>query len=526
MTKTKFQVLTFVSSILALSLTFPSVAAEISTPLAWRSSNEPSVSEKEIQVYFGDQVYVPDSYINWSFDSVPTELGSKMISQQPFIYYAMPPCSVKAYDGCIESMQYRMNDGAWEDAVLSTRELPSKVGQSNPGARNSSGILKVDNFIEAGPDMAKHKPSAGRASYWTLKNAPHGGGNEYLLRANIAGPLAADGNGRVQRFLEMGLYPVNGLIEYQFPQDIEIKIRLKLGVIAKDLWGWFDGRVINPNVVLDTSSSEGIVEIAGKPARIPIGATPKRNTSDFQPSQLTAYTCDGRTEAICPTMKGFSLFSTGGNSEVENFPRFENLLGTVSTVAVSTAWWIKTTRWQTVATVTGCPANQSGFTGIITTNATMYKTEAPIWDSNDKTFNFQVASPHNDQQGQPNSGYYSLILPKSLAECRWGAGVANAKAVVSVTSENGMSQVATSTFKVLNDLLIFNISGFTYSMPKIKIGLESASKVTVAPSASPTPSPNKPVVKSPQTIKCIKGKIIKKITSPNPKCPSGYKISK
>lgn len=526
MAKAKLEVLAILTLTSILSFVLPSDAAEFSTPLAWKSSNAPSVSDKEIQVYFGDQVYVPDSYINWSIDSLPTELGAKMVSMQHFIYYAMPPCSAKAFDGCIEGLQYRMNNGSWEEAVVSSRELPSKVGQSNPGARNSTGVLKMDYFIESGPDMAKHKPSAGRASYWTLKNAPHGGGNEYLLRANIAGPLAADGNGRVQRYLEMGLYPVNGLIEYQFPQDIEIKIRLKLGVIAKDLWGWFDGRVINPNVILDTSSGEGIVEIAGSPARIPIGATPKRNTSDFQATQLTGYTCDGRTEAICPTMKGFSIFSTGGNSDVENFPRFENLLGTVSTVAVSTAWWIKTTRWSTVATVAGCPANQSGFTGIVTTNATMYKTDAPVWDPKDATFNFQVASPHIDQQGQPNSGYYSLILPKSLAECRWGAGVANAKAVVSVLSENGTSQIATSTFRVLNDLLIFNISGFTYSMPKIKIGLVPTPKQEVAPSASPTATPKSSMTKTMKTIKCVKGKTIKKVTALAPKCPSGYKTSK
>ena len=43
---------------------------------------------------------------------------------------------------------------------------------------------------------------------------------------------------------------------------LQIRVRLKLGPIAKDLWGWFDGRVINPSVTLDVDSVDGIVEIA------------------------------------------------------------------------------------------------------------------------------------------------------------------------------------------------------------------------------------------------------------------------
>ena len=197
---------------LALAHIVPSQATESNTPRAWRFADAPAVSDKEIQIYFGDQVYVPDSNLNWSFDSLPTELGAKSPAFDPGIYYAMPPCSSMPFDGCIESLQYRMNDGVWQQAMLSSRELPSKIGQSSIGARNSTGVLKMNTIVESGPDIAKHKPSAGRASYWTLKEAPHGGGNEYLLRANLAGPLKADGNGRVQRFLEMGLYPVDGLV--------------------------------------------------------------------------------------------------------------------------------------------------------------------------------------------------------------------------------------------------------------------------------------------------------------------------
>jgi hypothetical protein len=45
---------------------------------------------------------------------------------------------------------------------------------------------------------------------------------------------------------------------------------------------------------------------------------------------------------------------------------------------------------------------------------------------------------------------------------------------------------------------------------------------TVTPTPTPSATPTKAVVKA-TTITCIKGKITKKVTAVNPKCPSGYK---
>jgi hypothetical protein len=174
------------------------------------------------------------------------------------------------------------------------------------------------------------------------------------------------------------------------------------------------------------------------------------------------------------------------------------------TVAYKTAWWVKTTPWPDVANVADCPALQHGFTGIVTTNATMYGTSAPTWDSNDKTFVFQVASPHLDLSGKPNKGFYSLVIPKEIAECRWGKDIAKSKIVVSIISADGTTNVGVSNYSIKNNLITFNISGFTYSSPKIKVGL--ATKKVVS-----------------QTITCTNGKIIKKITAVKPICPAGYK---
>ena len=121
--------------------------------------------------------------------------------------------------------------------------------------------------------------------------------------------------------------------------------------------------------------------------------------------------------------------------------------------------------------------------------------------------------------GKLNQGYYSLILPRALAECRWGKQLAQAKAVVSIVSDDGAAQVGVASFKIADNLLIFNISGFNYSSPKIKISLAANSQVKVEEKVVSNPSPA--AVK--KTIICKKGSNEKKITAVSPKCPSGYK---
>lgn len=520
--------------------------SQANTPRAWSPDSLQPVGSDEMQALFGTQVFSAASNLNWSMRITPTELGKSIISNQPWIYYAIPACTTVITAGCIERVEYKKSNQDWLQASLSSRELSKRNGEIAPSGRNSSGVISNSEINEWPADMENHAPAAGRASYWNFSQAPHGGGSEYLLRVNIAGVNSAAptwSNGKVQRYLEMGIFPVDGLTEYQFPDDLQIRVRLKLGAIAKDLWGWFDGRVINPNVLLDVNSADGIVEIAGAPSKTPMGLTPKKKISEIGPEVLSIFGCPaGLAPSQCPSKSGLKWFSTDGNSEVSTFATFEKDLGEAKTVGYKTEWWIKTTRWPDVATVRDCPAEQNGFAGIVTTNSTMYGTSAPAWDPSDKTFVFQVASPHYGLNGALNTGYYSLILPRSLAECRWGKDISQAKVIVSVISADGNTNVGAASYSIIDNLLTFNVSGFTYSSPKIKIGL--ATPPATAPVATPTPSPTPVVTQAPPTIEvaapvatqtakpalakkttitCVKGKLTKKVTAVKPTCPAGYK---
>jgi hypothetical protein len=490
--------------------------SQADSPRAWSAESLAPVGGDEMQALFGDAVFSAASDLNWSKRITPTDLVKNTIGNEPWIYYAIPACTKSILIGCIEKVEYKKSSQGWMPATLSTREIPKRNGEVAPMGRNLNGVISNSEINEWPADIENHAPAAGRASYWNFSQAPHGGGSEYLLRVNVAGVNSAAptwSNGKVQRYLEMGIFPVDGFTEYPFPDNLEIKVRLKLGPIAKDLWGWFDGRVTNPNVTLDVDSADGIVEIAGAPSKTPMGITPKKKISEIGSEILSIFSCPvGLSPSMCPSKSGLKWFSTDGNADLSSFAKFEKDFGSVSTVGIKSEWWIKTTRWPDVATVKDCPSEQNGFTGIVTTNATMYGTSAPIWDSTDKTFAFQVASPHFGLDGLPNTGYYSLVLPKSLAECRWGKDVSQAKIVVSIISADGTANVGSSNYSVKNNLLTFNIAGFTFSSPTIKIGLAT-------PIVKPTPQAS---VITKITITCVKGTVRKSVTAVKPTCPTGY----
>ena len=93
------------------------------------------------------------------------------------------------------------------------------------------------------------------------------------------------------------------------------------------------------------------------------------------------------------------------------------------------------------------------------------------------------------------------------------------------------SQVATTSVVNSNGEMVLTATGFHFSAPQIVVTAEDPI-VVPAPVAAPTPTPTPVVSPSPdsktiaksKTITCVKGKLIKKVTALNPKCPVGYKV--
>jgi hypothetical protein len=162
----------------------------------------------------------------------------------------------------------------------------------------------------------------------------------------------------------------------------------------------------------------------------------------------------------------------------------------------------------------GCLQASNGILGQVSTNATVYNVSAPLWDEDTDSLSFTIAAPTFESDGDKKQGLYDLVLREDVAKCLWGKSLLNTRASIEVLNPDGTTQVATTTFKVLNGYVYFRAAGFHFSVPKIKVSVIDA---------APTPKATTAASKKMSTITCVKGKASKKVTAVKPTCPTGYK---
>ena len=183
----------------------------------------------------------------------------------------------------------------------------------------------------------------------------------------------------------------------------------------------------------------------------------------------------------------------------------------------------------------GTSCSTGDFQGFVSSNSMTYGTALPNYDG--ESMSYDVASPHykpggKDYAADAFSGRYDLLLTEAYARCVWGIKDSLPKIEVNVYKTDG---TVDSSAKVVGGLdasgfFKFSATGFTFSSPKIKIkltappttgGTPAVTQEAAAPAAAPAAkAPAKVVVKS---ISCVKGKIVKKVSGSNPKCPAGFK---
>ena len=171
----------------------------------------------------------------------------------------------------------------------------------------------------------------------------------------------------------------------------------------------------------------------------------------------------------------------------------------------------------------------------------------PVYLPDESALTLQVESTHLNADKTPNVGIFNIVMPINLAKCLWGVDLSKAvSASISASyPELGISEVVTTSSRVVGDTFRVSAAGFHFSSPVIKLKLkQDASAPAIVPEA-PTPLPsvvNTPVssvttptqgvstsvtrkVLTPKksTIVCIKGNTKKTVTALNPKCPVGYK---
>jgi hypothetical protein len=101
-------------------------------------------------------------------------------------------------------------------------------------------------------------------------------------------------------------------------------------------------------------------------------------------------------------------------------------------------------------------------------------------------------------------GSYDLVLRSDAARCLYGFSNAPIRAEISVTSDDGTEQVATTSVSERDGWLHLAATGFHFSQPTISVALSSQEPPT-------------------KIIVCKKGKKRKKVTGANPVCPTGWR---
>ena len=147
----------------------------------------------------------------------------------------------------------------------------------------------------------------------------------------------------------------------------------------------------------------------------------------------------------------------------------------------------------------------------------------PTWLPDDSALTLQVSSTHLRADRTPNVGTFNVVMPIKLARCLWGVDLSKAASASISASypELGISELVTTTSKVVGDTFQVSAAGFHFSAPVIKMKVtQSATAQPVEP--EPVVKPSSTVIKK-STITCVKGKLTKKVTAVSPKCPAGYK---
>lgn len=160
----------------------------------------------------------------------------------------------------------------------------------------------------------------------------------------------------------------------------------------------------------------------------------------------------------------------------------------------------------------------------ITSNAQCFGTV--VFDAKAGTLNVPTGNAHYDVNGKVIDGWVETSIRGDFIRKIWNIEPKYLSRVeVTVEYNENDATAATSTTKYITaeDKIEIKAYGFHYSSPQVKIKFPKTAFIQPAP--PPGPTAMKASTKK-VTITCTRGKASKKFTGVNPKCPSGYKLTR
>ena len=345
-----------------------------------------------------------------------------------------------------------------------------------------------------------------------------------------------------------------------FHTDQKIDLTLQMD---NSVTGWLFGRMKDTEVSsVPLSAHTSLLDVVGSSINVPTGLAwvPLSAVANGSPA-LQEYARFQKIIGNDITSKDFVWGRPSNHPDLFQFPTTGLFGGEIFTPSPSVAGlgmlaaiepWLKTFRdtpvWRfqgmtpasfwgadqsIVNSVYRCTvADTTKLHGMMTTNAMGYSWSPPALK--DGFLTYKVGGAHTDVDGSLYKGTYNLSMNLDSAKCIYGFSDAPIMASVSVIDSSGGAQdVGTQVVNVRNNWMNLSASNFTFSTPTIRFKLtQEAAKATPNPAPKPIssaePAPAQPLklplpIKTPasKSLTCVKGKIVKKISTS--KCPVGYK---
>ena len=377
-------------------------------------------------------------------------------SAENYFYRAvLAPCSATITIDCVEGIS---SISPAQNVVAGTyKEMFPKKGAN-----------EFDGSVEQGVPMGR------TPSLWTLSGAPHAFGSDYIVMVSV-GSDKKSGN---KRSLAASVVPVsifqtgcnplyNGFCidTYRQQYDSDGRGRLSFAGVAEDYgkyrcvaWaedakcalshafpagysyelkvrlasepvGWLHGRMQNPDISFETTTGKTLVSITAAPVRVPtvaglgmwhdLPADLQKWFTDNCPAW-----CGGRIDGPMSSdpmqRNAFSTPVVYREAAFNELKLWTNYIKDKAAVLTS-QWRVRTLSQGEMNSSASCIKDATGVTGIVTTNSLLYSEGPPAFDTEAKTLNYKVASPHYEKDGTTEfKGVYNLIVRDDVAECLYG----------------------------------------------------------------------------------------------------------
>ncbi|CAB5067775.1 unannotated protein [freshwater metagenome] len=384
-----------------------------------------------------------------------TSLEDKNCASGYYYQALLAPCSATITIDCIEGIT----------SISSTQvAVPGTYKEMFP----KKGANEFDGSVEKGVPMGR------TPSLWTLSGAPHAFGSDYLVLVSVSGsktlkakrsfsaslvPVSifqtdcipevngycidtfrqqydANGKGRISFAgvaADFGKYRCVGWAEnakcalgHAFPAGFSYELKVRL---ASEPVGWLHGRMQNPNIDFATIDGKTTVSVTAAPVRVPtvagLGLWPDL-PADIQKwftDNCPAW-CGGRIDGPMssdPMLRNaFSSPRVYSQAAFNELKLWTNFIKDRATVLAS-QWRVRTLSNSEMGSAGTCINSATGVTGIVTTNSLLYSEGPPTFNTETKTLNYKVASPHYEKDGTTEfKGVYNLTVRDDIAECLYG----------------------------------------------------------------------------------------------------------